>query len=75
MSGRTEARRLVEGICKEHGYIPQEILDRMSPADRAFVVAAMLNKDKLIASSVITYANRLQSIKLFKTILTNLPID
>jgi hypothetical protein len=64
MPGRTEARRLVEDICKEHGHIPQEILDRLSEADRAVVVQAMSSKDKLIASSVTTYAIRVTGMKM-----------
>jgi hypothetical protein len=58
MSGHARARMLVEEICKEHGYIPQELLDRLSKADRDVVVQAMRTKDKLIASSVTTYDPR-----------------
>jgi hypothetical protein len=55
MSGRERARTLVEEICKKHGYIPQEVLDRFSNGDRDIVLQAMRNKDDLIASSVTTY--------------------
>jgi hypothetical protein len=55
MSGRARARALVEDICKGHGYIPPEILDRISKVDRDIVVQAMRTKDELIASSVTTY--------------------
>ena len=54
MSSREDARRLVEGICEEHGYIPQEVLNEMSPAHRNIIVRSMRNKDKLISSSVTT---------------------
>jgi hypothetical protein len=59
MSGRTEARRLVNDVFKQHGFIPQEILDRLSPTDRTVVVEALSTKDAMIASSVTTYATRL----------------
>lgn len=55
MSGRAVARRLVDDICKEHGHIPEEVLDQFSKANRDIVEQAMLSKDKLIASSIITY--------------------
>ena len=51
---RAEARRLVEDIGTQHGYIRQELLDRLSEADRREIEHAMLMKDRLIASSVIT---------------------
>jgi hypothetical protein len=61
MSGRARARVLVEKICEEHGYIPQELLDRLSEADRDVVVQAMRTKDNLIASSVTTYDRHMKS--------------
>jgi len=54
MSDRTRARALVDDICNDHGYVPPEILNRLAPGDREVIVRAMLNKDKLIASSVTT---------------------
>jgi hypothetical protein len=56
MPSRTQARRLVEDICKDHGYLSQEVLDQIRPDVRAAVVEAMSNKDRLIASAVTTYA-------------------
>lgn len=55
MLSRATARQLVEDIGRSHGYIRQEVLDRMPEADRREVQAAMLMKDQLIASSVTTY--------------------
>ncbi|KND89214.1 hypothetical protein TOPH_06201 [Tolypocladium ophioglossoides CBS 100239] len=59
MLSRTTARQLVEEIGRSHGYIRQEVLDRMSEADRLEVQQAMLMKDQLIASSVTTLARNL----------------
>ncbi len=44
----------MQSIAKEHGHIRQEVLDRMSDADRREVEHAMHMKDGLIASSVVT---------------------
>ncbi|KAK3367905.1 hypothetical protein B0H63DRAFT_489977 [Podospora didyma] len=59
MSGRAFAHGLVDEIGKKHGFIRQEILDRMSEEDRREVEYAMLMKDQLIASSVTTLARNL----------------
>ena len=53
-SSRAEARQLVQSIAQQHGHIRQEVLDRMSDADRREVEHAMQMKDGLIASSVVT---------------------
>jgi hypothetical protein len=53
-SSRAEARQLVQSIARQHGHIRQEVLDRMSDADRREVEEAMQMKDGLIASSVVT---------------------
>jgi hypothetical protein len=59
MSGRARARAraraLVEKICDKHGYIPQEVLDRIHDTDREVVVRAMQRKDDMIGSSIMTY--------------------
>ncbi len=44
----------MRSIARQHGHIRQEVLDRMSDADRREVEHAMLMKDGLIASSVVT---------------------
>lgn len=54
MASVAAARELVTNIGKKHGYIRQEVLDRMSEDDRVEVIQAMLMKDQLIASSVMT---------------------
>ncbi|KAK4233160.1 hypothetical protein C8A03DRAFT_19708 [Achaetomium macrosporum] len=58
-SSQAEARRLVESIANDHGYIHQEVFDRMSDADRRVVQRAIRVKDRLIASSVVTLAQNL----------------
>lgn len=54
MSGRAGARALVEKIYEDHGYVPEEVLARMSEADRKTVLQALQRKDNLIASSIMT---------------------
>lgn len=53
--GRTRARELVEGIAKSHGYLGEDVLNRMSSDVRQKVEEAMLAKDKMLGASVITY--------------------
>jgi hypothetical protein len=55
-AGRAAARRLVEGILEEHGYLGEEELGQMSPQLRRKVENAMFRKDQIIASSVVAYA-------------------
>ncbi|KAK5991975.1 Protein NO VEIN [Cladobotryum mycophilum] len=59
MSSSEEAHRLVEEITQKHGYIRPEILESMAPEVRREVQMAMLMKDRLIASSVMTLAQNL----------------
>ncbi|KAG7284333.1 hypothetical protein NEMBOFW57_010705 [Staphylotrichum longicolle] len=54
-----EARRLVQSIASDHGHIAQEVLDRMSDADRREVEHALRMKDQLISSTVVTLARNL----------------
>lgn len=48
------ARDLVRQISKEHGYLGEEVLQRMEPDTRRTVEEALLSKDLMIGSSVIT---------------------
>lgn len=50
------ARELVEQITREHGHLSDEFLSRLEPSDRREIEYAMLRKDGMIGSSVITYA-------------------
>ncbi|OGM49543.1 hypothetical protein ABOM_001651 [Aspergillus bombycis] len=57
---RTEsARRLVEEIAVEHGYLDETVLGTMSAEVRRKVEDAMLKKDEMIGSSVITLSKNL----------------
>lgn len=49
-----KAKALVEQIADDHGYLPEEILDTMTDKTRKKVVDAMLKKDRIIGSSVVT---------------------
>ena len=54
MSGRGLARRLVEKIAEDHGFLGEDVLGQIPEDARRRVEAAMLKKDRLIASSVTT---------------------
>lgn len=56
---RAEARRFVQSISESHGYLGEEFYASagMSAESRRKVENAMLAKDKIIGSSVITYAS------------------
>ncbi|KAB8229009.1 uncharacterized protein BDW43DRAFT_289566 [Aspergillus alliaceus] len=56
MYRRESARRLVEEIAKDHGYLDETVLGTMPAEVRRKVEEAMLKKDEMIGSSVITYA-------------------
>lgn len=51
---RREAQKLVRKIAKDHGYLGEETLSRIEPEVRREIEEALLNKDLLIGSSVIT---------------------
>lgn len=51
--GRAGARKQVEKIAEDHGYLGEDVLNDMKPEVRAKVVRALFNKDQIIASSVI----------------------
>lgn len=54
-AGRSMARKLVEGIAKDHGYVSEDVLGRIDRDTRRLIEEAFLKKDLMIASSVITY--------------------
>ena len=51
----TRARELVESIAKDHGYLGEDVLSQMSDDVRRQVEEALLKKDEMIGSSVMTY--------------------
>ena len=57
VSSQKEAKALVAQIAKDHGYLGDEIYARMEPDIRQQVMEALLTKDGIIGSSVITYGN------------------
>jgi hypothetical protein len=52
---RKDARQLVEGIAKKHGYLGEDVLSRMSDDVRRKVVDAMDRKDNMMGYSFKTY--------------------
>lgn len=52
---RGRARELVEEITSSHGFLEESTLAKMEPDVRRKVEEAMLRKDEMIGSSVITY--------------------
>ncbi|KAI9038751.1 uncharacterized protein KD926_010486 [Aspergillus affinis] len=56
MASHTSARDLVRRIAKGHGHLGEKTLQRMDPETRREVEEAMLKKDELIGSTVITLA-------------------
>lgn len=52
---RQSAKALVERISKQHGYLSEEVLATITPETRLLVEEALLSKDLMIGSSVITY--------------------
>ncbi|EHA18945.1 hypothetical protein ASPNIDRAFT_187731 [Aspergillus niger ATCC 1015] len=59
VTGRERARKLVEGISKGHGYLGEDVLSQMSDEVRRQVEEAMLRKDEMIGSSVVTLSKNL----------------
>ena len=51
----TSARELVESIAKDHGYLGEDVLSQIPDDARRRVEEALLKKDEMIGSSVITY--------------------
>ncbi len=54
---RERAKQLVEEISVEHGYLNEETLSDMKPEIRRRVEEAILKKDQMIGSSVVTYGS------------------
>lgn len=57
----TEARELVESIAKSHGYLGEDVLSQISDDIRRQVEEALLKKDEMIGSSVMTYEMTVQA--------------
>jgi hypothetical protein len=53
--GSSTARGLVKQISEQHGYVGEELLSRIDPDVRREIEEALLKKDAMIGSSVITY--------------------
>ncbi len=54
---KSQARMLVGSIAKSHGHLDEAVYSEMSTSARRQVEEALLMKDKLIGSTVITYAS------------------
>jgi len=54
MASHASARDLVKRIAKGHGYLSEKTLQSIDPEIRREVEEAMLQKDELIGSTVIT---------------------
>ncbi|XRM42034.1 hypothetical protein ABZX51_005272 [Aspergillus tubingensis] len=59
VAGRERARKLVQGISERHGYLGEDVLSLMSDEVRRQVEEAMLRKDEMIGSSVVTLSKNL----------------
>jgi hypothetical protein len=64
MATKDSARRVVQNIIKDHGFVREESLKTMLPEIRREVEEALLAKDKKIGSSVLTYATQLNDMAL-----------
>lgn len=53
--GQLAAKQLIEDICKERGYIPEHVLAKMDLETRRTVEEALLRKDEMIGSTIMTY--------------------
>lgn len=51
---RKRAKALVQQISKDHGYLDEERLQTLPPNARRDVEEALMRKDEMIGSSVIT---------------------
>jgi hypothetical protein len=52
---KSQAKKLVREIAKSHGHLDESVYSQMSDDARRQVEQALLMKDKLIGSTVITY--------------------
>ncbi|KAI0392222.1 hypothetical protein F5Y17DRAFT_437188 [Xylariaceae sp. FL0594] len=57
------ARELVQKITKDHGYVSPEVLEALDPTIRREIEEALLRKDMMIGSSVLTLAKNLYTSK------------
>ncbi|ROW15002.1 hypothetical protein VPNG_03421 [Cytospora leucostoma] len=60
---RQAAKALVEQISRDHGYLGEEKLRKIDPETRRYVEEALLKKDLMIGSSVMTLAKNLYTSK------------
>ncbi|XXH01558.1 hypothetical protein Hte_007918 [Hypoxylon texense] len=60
-SRQAQACHLVQEIARSHGYLGEEVLSRMDADTRRQVEEALLRKDEMIGTSVITLAKNLYS--------------
>jgi hypothetical protein len=51
---RHEARELVQSIAEDHGYLGEQYYERMDAQTRRAVEEALMKKDQMIGSTVIT---------------------
>ncbi|OXV08400.1 hypothetical protein Egran_03835 [Elaphomyces granulatus] len=51
---RAGARNLVKSIAKDHGHLGEDVLNKMTDDVRLKVEEALLKKDEMIGSSVMT---------------------
>ncbi|KAB8212048.1 hypothetical protein BDV34DRAFT_219262 [Aspergillus parasiticus] len=59
MSGAERARRLINKIADDHGYLDETFLGTLSLEARRKIEVAMLKKDEMIGSSVLTLSKNL----------------
>lgn len=59
LADRSAARRLVQSIANDHGYLDEGVYSQMTPDVRRRVEEALMKKDKMIGSSVVTYVHLL----------------
>jgi len=52
---RASAQKLVEEIANDHGYLPEEDLQQLTPKLRRRIEQAFLKKDIMTGSGIITY--------------------
>jgi hypothetical protein len=63
---RAGARNLVKSIAKDHGHLGEDVLNKMTDDVRLQVEEAMLKKDEMIGSSVMTYEMSINAVSCFR---------
>ena len=63
---RAGARELVKKIAEDHGHLGEDVLNQMPDDVRRQVEEAMLKKDKMIGSSVMTYELSIYAVSYFR---------